>query len=226
MNLLCGVLGVIFTLEGNVGTAFVLMLGAAAADFLDGLAARMLHSYSDIGKELDSLADTVSFGVLPSVMMYKTMAMLGGPGLPCYLPLFLAVMSALRLAKFNMDERQSTDFIGLPTPSAALLCGSACHFIFNRPDSLLAGLAAGRVFLPLASVILGLLLVSEIPMFSLKFKKSSDTPVSGWKRTALFSIAAICIIVTAVTGSFWSLAVMLIFTAYILMNIIFALFNI
>lgn len=226
MNLLCGVLGVIFTLRGRIDTAFPLMLAAAAADFCDGFAARLLHAYSDIGKELDSLADMVSFGVLPSLMLFVTMELNGGPGLVCYIPLFLAVMSALRLAKFNIDTRQSVNFIGLPTPSAALLCGALCHYIFNRPDSLLAGLAAGRIFIPLTAIVLGLLLVSEIPMFSLKSGKKTDKPEHDWKKTALFSIVAICIIITAVTGSLWSLAAILVFSAYIFMNIAFALFRI
>ena len=143
MNLLCGVLGVIASLNGRLELAFVLMISAAAFDFCDGLAARLLKAYSnqsgqrsadhgggavpdsavllkaysEIGKELDSLADDVSFGVLPAVMLFSV----SGTDIVVlkYLPLLLAVFSALRLAKFNLDERQHDSFIGLPTPAAA-----------------------------------------------------------------------------------------------------------
>ena len=128
MNLLSGVLGVIFTLEGRIDIAFLLMLAAAVFDFFDGFAARLLHSYSDIGKELDSLADMVSFGVLPSIMLYKTMD-IAGAGWTKYIVLILAVFSGLRLAKFNIDERQTSSFLGLATPSSAIICGSLAYFI-------------------------------------------------------------------------------------------------
>lgn len=123
MNLLSGVLGVIAALEGHVETGFLLMLAAGGFDFLDGFAARLLRVTSEIGKELDSLSDLLSFGVLPAVMMYEVMAM-GGIGWPRFLVLVLPVFSGLRLAKFNTDSRQSSSFIGLPTPAAALLSGS------------------------------------------------------------------------------------------------------
>ena len=101
--------------------AVCMVLAAAVFDFLDGLAARALDAYSDIGKELDSLCDVVSFGVLPALMLYRTMVDLSGAGVFCCLPLVLAVFSALRLAKFNVDERQHGSFLGLPTPAAAMI---------------------------------------------------------------------------------------------------------
>ena len=97
MNLLSGILGVIFALQGNIQTAFILMLAAACFDFCDGLAARLLGAYSEVGKELDSLSDLVSFGVLPAIMLYCAT---GSCGWICYIPLIIAVFSALRLAKF------------------------------------------------------------------------------------------------------------------------------
>ena len=120
MNLLCGVLGVIASLNGRLELGFELMILAAVFDFCDGLAARLLKAYSEIGKELDSLADDVSFGVLPAVMLYQ----ISGTDILIlkYLPLVLAAFSALRLAKFNLDERQHDSFIGLPTPAAAMIC--------------------------------------------------------------------------------------------------------
>ena len=135
LNLLCGVLGVMFTFNGRPDIAFCMMLAAAVFDFLDGLAARALDAYSDIGKELDSLCDVVSFGVLPALMLYRTMVDLTGAGVFCCLPLILAVFSALRLAKFNIDERQHGSFLGLPTPASAMICGALCCYVFMEPAS-------------------------------------------------------------------------------------------
>ena len=111
MNLLCGVMGVIFTMADRLDTAFLCMLAAAVFDFCDGLAARLLKAYSDIGKELDSLCDVVSFGVLPALMLFKlytpdsASAFFGQPVwriVLSFFPLLIAVFSALRLAKFNL----------------------------------------------------------------------------------------------------------------------------
>ena len=122
MNLLSGAMGVIFTLEGRLDIAFPLMLAGAVFDFCDGLAARLLGAYSPMGKELDSLSDMVSFGLLPSLMLYETLRLSGCHCALAYVTLILAVLSGLRLAKFNIDERQGTDFIGLATPSSAMIC--------------------------------------------------------------------------------------------------------
>ncbi|MBQ0145089.1 MAG: CDP-alcohol phosphatidyltransferase family protein [Bacteroidales bacterium] len=102
MNLLCGVIGVIVALGGNLQLAFILMLAAAVADFFDGFAARLLGAYSEIGKELDSLADDVSFGVLPSVMLYCVF----GTEVPClrFFPLLIAAFSALRLPSSTLTS--------------------------------------------------------------------------------------------------------------------------
>ena len=162
MNLLCGVLGVIASLNGRLELAFVLMISAAAFDFCDGLAARLLKAYSEIGKELDSLADDVSFGVLPAVMLFSV----SGTDIVVlkYLPLLLAVFSALRLAKFNLDERQATEFIGLPTPACAMFFASVGYIMQQNAA------AAPPVAAIVASVVFSLLLISPIPMFALKFK--------------------------------------------------------
>ena len=206
MNLLSGVLGVIFTLEGRIDIAFLLMLAASVFDFFDGFAARLLHSYSDIGKELDSLADMVSFGVLPSIMLYKTMD-IAGAGWTKYIVLILAVFSGLRLAKFNIDERQTSSFLGLATPSSAIICGSLAYFIQATDKSWTSTIAGSAWILPLLSIILAALLVSEIPMFSMKIKKGGkflDT-----KRTVFFSVAVICLVITLVLQANWSFALLL-----------------
>ena len=100
MNLICGLVGVMFAVNGKLDLAFYMMLAAAVADFLDGFFARLLNAYSDFGKELDSLCDLVSFGVLPSVMLWSLMkTCMFGENLLCYVPLVIALFSALRLAK-------------------------------------------------------------------------------------------------------------------------------
>ncbi len=219
MNLLSGIMGVIFTLEGHLEWALPLMILAAVFDFCDGLAARLLNAYSPIGKELDSLADLVSFGVLPAVMLYKVQPE-GAPVLLRFLPLFVGVMSALRLAKFNVDERQTLDFIGLPTPSCAMVCGSQAYFLHlggGVPGGAGPWLVAG------ISLVLGLLLVSEIPMFGMKIKKGHK--LMDGKRTAFLILAAACILTVLVLHKNWSLAILGVFSVYIIENLIIALVN-
>lgn len=223
MNLLSGVIGVIFTMNGDIAIAFPLMLAAACFDFLDGFAARLLGAYSDIGKELDSLADMVSFGLLPSLMLFQTMTEAGYDGWLKYVTLIIAIFSALRLAKFNVDERQHTSFIGLPTPAAAMICGSLTYYAAAAPGSFVAGLCATQFALPVLAVVLAALLVCELPMFAMKFGKDiTSSPATNMKRTG-FMAGIICIVIAvAILRTDWSLAVLLIFLYYILMNLIFA----
>jgi len=219
MNLLSGTMGVICTMQGEVGLAFLLMLAAAVFDFCDGLAARLLKAYSPIGKELDSLSDMVSFGVLPGLMLLKTMQLQGcTPAWTAYLPLFMVVMAALRLAKFNVDERQTTDFLGVATPTSALLSGALCTFIFFTPESLPARWAATPWFLPVLAVVLGLLMVSEIPMFGMKVAKGHK--LLDTKRIVFLLLSVAAIVLTFAAGFHWSLAVLLPFSIYLLENLI------
>ncbi|MCQ2165706.1 MAG: CDP-diacylglycerol--serine O-phosphatidyltransferase [Bacteroidales bacterium] len=228
MNLLSGVLGVIFTFKGRFEIAFPLMLAASVFDFCDGLAARALDAYSDLGKELDSLSDMVSFGVLPALMLYQTMRVCTfSESWLCYIPLVLAVFSGIRLAKFNVDERQHDSFIGLATPSAAMICGSLCYFIAPALNTFLAAWAAGYLFIPVLAVVLSALLVCEIPMFSMKFGKGKESdPVTSRKRISFLVNVAVIVAIVASLGLNWSLAVLLTFVVYALMNIVFALFRI
>jgi len=220
MNLLCGVLGVISTFKGSYDIAFLLMLAAAACDFCDGLSARLLNAYSDLGKELDSLADMVSFGVLPALMIYSLMTDIHGDSILCYAPLLIAVFSALRLAKFNIDERQSDNFIGLATPACAMICGSFAYYVSKDPTSVLYSWSCSRFFLPAASVILSLLLISEIPMFSMKFKKNikPGTPIHK-QRIGFIGVIFVSTVLTLLLGLNWSLIILLTFVSYIVMNI-------
>lgn len=220
MNLLCGIMGVICTFSGDFRTAFIFMLAAAVCDFCDGFCARLLKAHSDLGKELDSLADMVSFGVLPSLMTYKLMETVSGKSFLCFIPLLIAVFSALRLAKFNIDERQSDNFIGLATPACAMICGSFAYYVTNDTTSVLYSWASSRLFIPIASVVLSALLVSEIPMFSMKFKKKAKpgTPIHR-QRVSFIGVIFVSAILTLLLGLNWSFIVLLAFVSYIVMNI-------
>ena len=219
MNLLAGIMGVIFTLEGHLEWALPLMVLAAVFDFCDGLAARLLGAYSPIGGELDSLADLVSFGVLPALMLYKVQPV-DAPAVLRYIPLFVAVMSAVRLAKFNVDERQTLDFLGLPTPSCAMLCGSLAYFMYVN-GGVPAGI--GVWLLDAIAVMLGLLLVSEIPMFGMKIKKGHK--LLDTKRIAFLILAAAAVLAVVLLRQDWSLAVLAVFSVYVVENLLVALIN-
>lgn len=225
MNLLCGVLGVIATLEGRLEWAFYLMLAGAVFDFCDGLAARALKVVSSTGKELDSLSDVVTFGVLPSVMLYELMRVCTfSNSIWCYVPLLIAVFSALRLAKFNLDERQHSSFLGLPTPASAMICGSLCYFIAHDMQTFLATWASGFVFIPLLALVLCVLLVSEVPMFSMKFSREDDSLVK--RKRILFAVNVLLVVAIVVSLHLnWSLIILLVFLVYILMNLGLALFR-
>lgn len=220
MNLLCGVLGVIATFNGRFDLAFYLMIAAAVCDFCDGLSARLLGAYSDMGKELDSLADMVSFGLLPSLMVHRLMIVNGGEGILTYIPLVIVIFSALRLARFNIDERQTDNFIGLATPACAMICGSFVYYVSRDPSSVMNAWATTRFFLPAASVVLALLLVCEIPMFSMKFKKNikPGTPIHR-RRVAFAGVFFVATVLVILLGLNWSMIVLLLFVSYIVMNV-------
>lgn len=170
-NLLSGVLGIIWVLEGQVlyGAYFVLI--SAGFDFFDGFAARLLKVQSSLGKELDSLADVVSFGVLPGILLYAlTKAHTESLWLP-YFTLIVPLLSAYRLAKFNLDTRQTDRFIGLPTPANALLLATLPHLVLQWPS------LEAWIFTPITLIaiawVCSLLLVAELPLIALKFKNFS-----------------------------------------------------
>lgn len=222
LNLLSGVTGVIFTLGGNPAVGFFCMLAAAVFDFCDGLAARMLRVSSPIGKELDSLSDVVSFGVLPALMLYSVIDCT--PAWPRYIPLLLAAFSAVRLAKFNVDDRQETDFLGLPTPASALIAGSLSHYISTCGGDAFPQFAAGSPWLlPALSLVLCALVVSELPMFGLKIKKGHK--LMDTKRVVFLSLALVSVVISLVFGLVWSLPVLFILLIYVLENIVVALLS-
>lgn len=177
LNLVCGTLSAMAALKGNLEMAAIWILIAALFDFLDGFAARLLKVASPIGKELDSLSDVVSFGVAPAMIIFTwlTRCLYELPPahinrftelLP-YVALLVPAMSAVRLARFNLDERQATTFIGLPTPANALFLG----FIPLAADKL--SFLNNFWLVWAVTIIFALLLVSEISMISLKFKDFS-----------------------------------------------------
>ena len=219
MNLLCGAMGVIFTFQGALDIAFYLMLAAAVCDFCDGLAARLLNAHSDMGKELDSLADMVSFGLLPSLMLHRRLIEGGMTGFWSYLPLIICIFSALRLAKFNVDDRQGENFLGLATPACALWCGSLIYSADQGAMSI-AGLLHDKYIILIASVVLAILLVSEIPMFSLKFKKGSTYNRIRFIFAGIVAAIAIAAFILKIN---WGYIVLLSLTCYIFFNLFLAL---
>lgn len=172
-NLISGCIATVFALSANYSMALTFIVLGAVFDFFDGMSARLLKVSSPIGKELDSLADDVTFGVAPSSMIFSVLYTMEYPeafspvaSLLPYLAFVMAAFSAIRLAKFNLDERQTTSFIGLPTPANALFWGA---LIVGCCDSLCCLPYASLVMLAMVFVS-SWLLVAEIPMFALKFK--------------------------------------------------------
>ncbi|MBQ4524921.1 MAG: CDP-diacylglycerol--serine O-phosphatidyltransferase [Bacteroidaceae bacterium] len=175
-NLLSGCVAIVMAHQGCYQAALGFIVLGAIFDFFDGLLARALKAYSPLGKELDSLADDVTFGVAPAMMVFSLMHEVALPawlapvaGLLPYAAFLIAAFSALRLAKFNIDTRQTTSFIGLPTPANALFWGS---LIVGAHDFLVADTLA-FLYLIILVLLTSWLLVAEIPMFSLKFKNLS-----------------------------------------------------
>lgn len=172
-NLFSGCIGIVltFTSDNLIFASYAIFL-SAIFDFFDGLASRVLQSYSGIGKDLDSLADMVSFGVLPSVILYEFYQR--GPQLGVvseYLPFvafLIPVFSALRLAKFNNDTRQAESFIGLPTPANAILIASFPLILQQIAD--VGNIIFNPYILTVFVLIMCALLVAELPLMSLKFK--------------------------------------------------------
>lgn len=206
LNLMSGCVATYFAFQGEAQMALLWIIVGAAFDFFDGMSARLLKVSSPIGKELDSLADDVTFGVAPATIIFAQLSVMEYPAaIECLRPILpffayvVAAFSALRLAKFNLDERQTTSFIGLPTPANALFWGSllATH----------NGWFEGSPYmLPVMIVMIVLsswLLICELPMFALKFKHW------GWKGNEVkysFAIASVlAIIVFGPLTSFWGI---------------------
>lgn len=175
LNLFSGCIATVMAFNGEYFWVVVWVIIAALFDFSDGFAARLLKAYSPMGKELDSLADIVSFGVAPSVTVFSLLSQnithaTQHPVICTYLPymaFLLAVFSGLRLAKFNIDERQTESFIGLNTPANALFWVSLCYGLTHDVPFINSGLI---YTIMVGVIVFSALMVSEIPMFSLKIK--------------------------------------------------------
>ena len=196
-------------LSGSVAVIFAFR---AVFDFLDGLAARVFHAYSDIGKELDSLADTVSFGLAPSLILYNYLAGFtsGIHSYVCYVPLLIAAFSALRLAKFNLDTRQSESFLGLPVPASALFAASLAAFA-GHYEHIANTFLANNWAIPAVTVILCALLVSELPMFSMKWKDNAQ-------RFTFLCIIIPAAVILLILKIHWTGIVFSVFAFYIIWN--------
>ena len=179
-NLLSGCISIVLMCNGYAVAAGVMIFLAAVFDFFDGFAARLLKAYSPLGAQLDSLSDVVSFGVAPSFIIYHYLSQqtiadslshdIAGFNIIPFDAFFLAIFAELRLAKFNIDERQTTSFIGLPTPAMGLFVASLPFTLQNEKLAFMANNMANPYFLISLIVIFSYLMISEIPFFSLKIK--------------------------------------------------------
>lgn len=197
-NLISGCIAIAYAFSGKIEISFTWIIIGSVFDFFDGMSARLLKVSSPIGKELDSLADIVTFGVAPSTILFSKLGIMSYPslleslrGILPFIAYIMAAFSALRLAKFNLDERQSLGFIGLPTPANALFWGSLLIGLGKRIDS--SPLMC--IFIIVGIFISSWLMVSEIPMFALKFKEW------GWKKNQIKYIFLLtCIPLIAIFG--------------------------
>lgn len=209
-NLFCGALAVVSALEGNLVCAFWLVMLSALCDFLDGFAARLLNQYSALGVQLDSLADMVSFGLVPSTVVFsilRTLEFGGECGAWCYVAFIIVLFSALRLARFNIDESQHEVFLGLPTPACSIFF-VATGWLFEK--GVLTGIDA--VWFAAMAVVMAVLLITPVRMFSLKIKSF------GWRGNELrFSF----VILSALAVAVWQVkAVPAVIVAYVLVSVV------
>jgi CDP-diacylglycerol---serine O-phosphatidyltransferase len=257
-NLLGGVLAIIFALTGRLEWAPYCIFISAILDFLDGFAARLLKVQSELGKQLDSLADMVTFGVAPGVMVFmmikiallrltmegqmiwaatfqdiQYLALYANANtLPAniineftapafqlnylpYIALLIPVMSMFRLAKFNLDARQSDSFIGLPTPANTLFFAVFPLLIMNRPSSpylTFELIVLNPWFLVISTIVMSILLVAELPLFALKFKSFS------WKGNGIRYIFLTLAVVMLATLHWLAIPILIIL--YILLSVI------
>ena len=226
LNLAAGSLAVFFGVEGQLGLAAVFIIAAAVFDFLDGMSARLLKAYSEIGKQLDSLADLVSFGLAPAAMLFTMLELaifqenqpisaIEATALQwifLYSVLLVPISGAFRLAKFNLDTRQSDSFLGLPIPANALFYASLGLILQLGGKPEINQIILNRFNLLTAIVLFSALMISELPMFSLKFKNLK------WRDNQLqFLFIGLCILLLV---SIKLYALPLIIFSYILISVL------
>ena len=212
LNLVAGSCGIIFILDKNFELAIYMILLAAVLDFLDGTLARLLNAYSDIGKSLDSLADLVSFGVLPGMMVYSLAGSSGKlPEWSPYMALLIPLLAGIRLAVFENDRRQKFSFRGLPVPANALFIASFSHvLLFSEGSFLNVGIFNYLVII----VLISILQVIFIPMLSLKF---SNYGIRENARKYILLLGGLILVVTL--G--WE-GIIMTFALYLLLSVVFA----
>ncbi len=174
LNLASGFVAILFFVNGQIVMAAWMLVAALIFDFCDGMAARLLKAGSELGIQLDSLADLVSFGVVPALLMYRLMGdASGGEGIKdilIYLPVIIPVLSALRLGIFNLDKEQTDSFRGLPTPANAIFIIGLVLAREYSDSMLIEGLYSSVWILAFFTLCFSVLMVTRVPMFSLKIK--------------------------------------------------------
>jgi CDP-diacylglycerol---serine O-phosphatidyltransferase len=229
LNLVCGFAAIIFASNGNLITASWLILAAMIFDFLDGFSARLLKAYSSIGKELDSLADVVSFGVAPGIIIYHLLIgtytsasqtvtntdTLRGIIL-ILIPAIMPVCGAIRLAIFNLDSTQATSFKGLPIPANALGVISIVIAMHYSQSPLIHSFTSSLPLLVIYTVILSVLMVTRLPLFSLKITNFKLRGNEG--RYILLGLIVIAVI------AFGTMALPLIIPLYLVSSMLSLLF--
>jgi len=226
LNVLCGCVAVIFAVSGDLITASFFVFFGIFFDFFDGFAARMFRAQSDLGLQLDSLADMITSGLAPSIVMVQLLSKsISGEYLiltaesfsntwESYLPfvgLLIAVASAYRLAKFNIDTRQTTSFIGLPTPANALLILSLPLILQYQNSEMVSSIVLNQWVLIGITLVSSMLLNAEIPLFALKFK-TWDVK-SNTIRYIFLGVSILAIVL------FWFMAIPLIIAFYIVLSL-------
>lgn len=224
LNLVSGCIASYFAANANLDFALYFMLLGLLFDFFDGFTARLLGVSSPIGKELDSLADVITFGVTPSLMLFHVLQLL----LPCtgapvfcparvvpYFSFAIAAYSAMRLAKFNLDTRQSHSFIGLPTPANALFWAGITTYLNQNGLPFISARILGAIIV----LVIGFscwIMVSEVPMFALKFKNFT------WKDNKIrysFLALVVAIVIVGVTLEVYALALSSLIVLYALISL-------
>lgn len=221
-NLISGCIAISFALYGEAKWALCWIIIGAVFDFFDGMTARLLGVSSPIGKELDSLADDVTFGVAPASMVFYELTIIDYSDalLPVsdyipYVAFLIAAFSALRLAKFNLDERQSTSFIGLPTPANALFWGS---LLAGMPKIIENTGTWALLILLLLIALSCFLLVCELPMFALKFKQWGMK--GNEVKYGFVILSAVLLLASGIIEGFWMVIVL-----YVVLSLIMFLSN-
>jgi CDP-diacylglycerol--serine O-phosphatidyltransferase len=224
LNLICGAVAIVLSFDQALVAAAYFIALAAIFDFMDGMLARLLHAKSDIGLQLDSLADVISFGLAPAFILYQMMlaasnmpaATVGGYEVMAFAAFLIPAFSALRLARFNIDPAQTEGFVGLPTPADALFFASlplVAAQAAARDHAILLGLIDNYWLLFALAIIFSWLMVAPLPLFSLKLRSLSR---SANKLRYVFAALALLLVVTLS-----AYALPLIIVLYLLMSLLF-----